>query len=369
MKKIGLILAFIIFGVGLVASYFYLTPEYRLIWTQKDPLILLRVDPLNDFAQASIYRPVRLPDDFAWHPEFRHENWQFFANLWDSDGKPYTVQWSYRRFAQQAEQGLQGWADPQLYVMQVAVTNKEKQLLSHSLARGGIGQAGMSSQPFRLWLDNHFWRSLGNTPFPGQLNVHNEQFSFSLYTNIVGPYVLPGVRGYQRQHSTLPIASHQWQAPFIQVRGQLMLDSDQLVEVQGKAWLSKEWTSIGLGDQQQGWDWLVLHLNDQSTVSITHYLATDDAQNLSGVFASTDGKVSTLLAEDIQFHLISTANSTQNPSTQWQLIVKRLGIDVIISSNELHRVKFDALFPYEQSSVTTTGSHQAVGFIQRVGNQ
>ena len=154
---------------------------------------------------------VVLPRDFSFHPDFQHEWWHYFASLIGEDGKKYSVQWSFFRIATD-EREASGWQSPQIYISNVVISSESKVWKEQRLARGGIGQAGMTNRPFRIWIDNWNWRSLGNTPFPSRLQVKTDTFSLELDTVAKGPYVFNDEHGYQKKHDLLPVASYNFRS-------------------------------------------------------------------------------------------------------------------------------------------------------------
>jgi predicted secreted hydrolase len=54
-------------------------------------------------------------------------------------------------------------------------------------------------------------------------------------------------------------------------------------------WLDREWSSQALADNQQGWDWFSLHLNDGHKLMV-YQLRHDDGEHwISGTWISPDG--------------------------------------------------------------------------------
>ena len=50
----------------------------------------------------------------------------------------------------------EGWSSPQVWFAHAAVTTPEAHFSTERFARGGIGQAGVTVEPFRAWIDE--WR-------------------------------------------------------------------------------------------------------------------------------------------------------------------------------------------------------------------
>jgi predicted secreted hydrolase len=101
---------------------------------------------------------AEFPADHGAHPDYRIEWWYLTANLTGPDGTPYGMQWTLFRTALAPREGRGGTA-PQLWMGHAAVTTPDAHHVAERLARGGIGQAGVTSDPFAAWIDD--WEMAG----------------------------------------------------------------------------------------------------------------------------------------------------------------------------------------------------------------
>ncbi|WP_241033814.1 lipocalin-like domain-containing protein [Vibrio maerlii] len=327
---------------------------------------VLKANPKQVFEPVLPNHPVVLPRDFAFHPEYQHEWWHYFANLEDRKGNHYGVQWSYFRIASDEREG-KGWQSPQLYIAHIVVTSENQVWREQRVARGGIGQAGTRGQPFRLWIDDWNWRSFSNTPFPGKLTVKAKGMELQLTNNITGPLVLNGEQGYQPKHDLLPVASYNFSAPFQLTTGVLTLDGKS-VEVRGKAWLSKEWGSGLLAEGQQGWDWFVFHLEDGSSLSVNHYRHNNQPAYTYGTLVHPSGQVYNLKDEDVDVIPLqaSMLSNTRRLPLQWVVNVPAHGIN--LTTRVVRREQWlPFLIPYWEGPMEATGTQKAIGFMQLSG--
>ncbi|MDF5218274.1 lipocalin-like domain-containing protein, partial [Vibrio parahaemolyticus] len=230
MKKMGSKKRLLV-STLIVVTFAFLTGAafYSTFWLEATATRESELDSILTRENQTIFEPVlpnehvSLPSDFRFHPEYQHEWWHYFAKLKDEQGKIYNVQWSYFRVATD-ERETSGWQNPQLYISHVVVSHGSHVWKEQRVARGGIGQAGMINRPFRLWIDNWTWRSLGATPFPGNLNVNTDTFGLELNTMTSGPFVVNGDKGFQVKHALQSVASFSFSAPFLKVKGSLSLN-------------------------------------------------------------------------------------------------------------------------------------------------
>ncbi|MEZ9230752.1 lipocalin-like domain-containing protein [Vibrio amylolyticus] len=335
-------------------------------------------EPINqhavvDMIQKHVFEPVlpdtavTLPSDFRFHPDYQHEWWQYFANVEDEEGLQYAVQWSYFRIASD-ERKMVGWQNPQVYISHIVVSNETQIWKEQRMARGGIGQAGMTINPFRLWIDNWNWESLGTTPFPGDLNVATNEFSLKLHNQMIGPFALLGDNGYQPKHDLLPIAAFNISAPFLSVSGEMNLDGNKLIRVKGSAWMSKEWSSQLISQRQKGWDWFVIELNKSETLTISRYRHQDQMPYLFGSIISKTGNTIALSEDQISLKAMKSQilDGGKRVPLEWNIVIPEYSIDLKVTAVN-NNLQLPFLIPYWEGPINTTGSHQVQGFMQLTG--
>ncbi len=131
-----------------------------------------KADP--GFARAMTPRRFQFPQDHGAHPRYRNEWWYVTGNVNDKTGRHYGYQVTLFRIAlsPQAAASTSRWATHQLWMAHVALTDvaAQQHWQAQRLARGALGLAGHSTQPFRLWLED--WQITGvikMAAFPGPL--------------------------------------------------------------------------------------------------------------------------------------------------------------------------------------------------------
>ncbi|MGR5544104.1 lipocalin-like domain-containing protein [Vibrio sp. PNB22_2_2] len=358
----------------LFLAFIFLTGA-ALYWTHWDEATATEENEISHVLQReskTVFDPVlpdehvSLPKDFRFHLGYQHEWWNYFAKLQDKNGQVYNVQWSYFRVATD-ERDTHGWQNPQLYLSHVVISSGSQVWREQRVARGGIGQAGMTNHPFRLWIDNWNWRSLGLTPFPGQLDVSTDAFGLELNTITNGPFVVNGDKGFQIKHALQSVASFSFSAPFLNVKGTLTLNG-QLISVSGSAWAQKEWGSGMIGEGQQGWDWLVFNFDDGRTLTVSRYRHNGQLPHIFGTLSTRSGAIFNLTEKDFSItpmQVTSLSNGRRLP-LQWIINVPEHGINLTtrITKSDMWQ---PFLIPYWEGPIQASGSNEAWGFMQLTG--
>src|SRR3981081_814857 len=138
----------------------------------------------SGFAAVTPGKTFAFPADHGPHPDYRIEWWYVTANLMDKTGAAHGAQWTLFRAASRPGTQGEGWANQQIWMGHAAVTRADTHRYSEAFARGGVGQAGVETKPFRAWIDSWEMRAtdqMGDaTIAPLELNASGADFSYAL---------------------------------------------------------------------------------------------------------------------------------------------------------------------------------------------
>jgi predicted secreted hydrolase len=101
-------------------------------------------DGVEGFEQVLPGKVFEFPRDNGTHNGFRYEWWYLTANLHDASNNTYGLQWTLFRKAFEPNSDQEGWDNKNVWMGHSAVTSKSEHYFSETLARGGIGQAGVT---------------------------------------------------------------------------------------------------------------------------------------------------------------------------------------------------------------------------------
>ena len=321
------------------------------------------------FAAVVPGKSFAFPADHGPHPNYRIEWWYVTANLMDSDGTAYGVQWTLFRQAMQPGSQAEGWANQQLWMGHAAVTRADSHRSSEKFARGGIGQAGVETKPFQAWIDSWQMRGLDSMRddaiAPLELTAVAADFSYTLRLDADRALVLQGDGGYSRK-SEREQASYYYSQPFFIAAGRITID-DRPVEVTGLAWMDREWSSQPLASDQTGWDWLSLHLTSGEKLMLYRMRQTDGRNFASGNWISADGNTRQIGSADITMtpKALTEIEGRKIPTT-WDIAIAELALSITcvpLNPNSWMATSF----PYWEGPVRFAGSHNGVGYLELTG--
>jgi predicted secreted hydrolase len=367
--------------------------------TSSDLDAIRGADKTTEFALAIEPRKFEFPQDHGPHPQFRHEWWYVTGNLDSTRGERFGFELTFFRIALAppggvgsgrggaggasadgrgavgagagagtgsgtgtgtgAAKGVSAWRTRQVYLAHFAITDvaRHEFRFAHRLSRDALGLAGAQAQPLRVWLDDWMFGAPADTngsadktarpvsPATAQgwtLHAQDRGYELTLELQPLLQPVLNGEQGLSRKASERGAASYYYSIPRVAVRGKLVRDGVSS-DVQGLAWLDREWGSGSLGENQQGWDWFALQLQDGSSFMFYALRNRDGTrdQHSAGTWVDAAGRVQALstcqVMIDVSDHWVSPRGG-RYPS-RWRVRVPAVGLDVearpVLANQEL----------------------------------
>lgn len=342
-------------------------------------LVMLLLAPWPAFGQgfaglgreAADYAPVTapaqlvFPRDHGPHPGFRIEWWYLTAVLQGDDGTDYGVQWTLFRSAVAPGPEQPGWTSNQIWMGHAGLTEPGRHRFTETLARGGVGQAGVSALPFRAFIDDWEMASADDGIDDLEVRARGPDFGFSLTARAEGPLVAQGQNGFSVK-SAAGQASYYYSQPFYRVTGRLDLGERQ-VAVAGTAWLDREWSSQPLAADQAGWDWFSLMLDDGARLMAFRLRDRAGGGFVSGTWIGADGTPVPLGPGDIRLTPGREAEvAGRRLPVAWRVEVPSRGLAV--DTEPVNAQSWmGTSFPYWEGPIRISGSHAGRGYLEMTG--
>lgn len=318
------------------------------------------------FARATGVRPFTFPRDHGPHPAYRNEWWYVTGNLDDDAGRRYGFQFTLFRIglAPGRAERPSRWATHQVWMAHLALTDVagDRFRAAERFARGGdIGLAGARRDPVEVWLED--WR-LERTPNGDwHVDAATDALALDLALHPEKPPVLQGDRGLSRKSEAPGNASYYYSLPRLKASGDIRIDGERR-PVSGRAWLDREWSTSALGEDQAGWDWFALQLDDGTDIMYYRLRQKDGSTDphSAGSIADPDGTITPLDRDDAGIealdHWTSPADTTY-PS-RWRLDIA--GIDGPLTVVPVHAdQELDVSVRYWEGAVDVLRAGEPVG--------
>ncbi|GAA5214995.1 lipocalin-like domain-containing protein [Corallincola platygyrae] len=369
---------------------------------------ILKGDQIEGYRQARPGVPLSFPEDHGEHPDYRIEWWYLTANLTadlDNDlatqeglrtNREYGIQFTLFRNRMQppaeTEKEDAGWATPQIYMAHAALSTPTGHYEAEIFARGGVGLVEVQPEPFVVriedWLFGKSKKADVNlnatTPITGdilpiQLALDTGEFALDLELSGNGAIALHGDNGFSRKHPTNEVGSYYYSMPHLSISGTVQLPEQEgggEISVSGLAWLDREWSSQYLSDEQTGWDWMSLHLDDGRGLMAFRLRQKDGNHYIYGSLITPEGEVTTLDRNTLEFEPIEYAKVSA-PDGDGRERVRpvpvgwQVGLPTESLSWQVHALHADqqmnTLFPYWEGAVLCAEPAQCRGYLELTG--
>jgi len=309
-----------------------------------------RLSPLSGAAPAGFAQVLApgtfvFPRDHGPHPQFRQEWWYVSGNLDALTGERLGFELTFFRFALQPEPALSSapaaasaWRTRQIYMAHFAITDVSagRFRFAQKLSREALGLAGAEAVPLRVWVDDWSLEAASAGAAAQEswsLRAAQPGYELELTLQALTPPVLNGDAGLSRKSGEPAAATYYYSIPRLAVHGRLIRDGRPL-ELQGLAWLDREWGSGALSAQQVGWDWFALQLNDGTALMFYALRDRDDTrdQHSAGTWVEASGRSRPLSNEEVKIEVAdywSNGQGTRYPAL-WRMRVPALALEVSV---------------------------------------
>jgi predicted secreted hydrolase len=239
-------------------------------------------------------------------------------------------------------------------------------------ARGAAGLAGAQTSPYAVWLED--WRVEEVEPGVVRLQAAEEDVALDLVLiDRKGP-ITQGDRGYSPKGPDN--ASYYYSLTRLETSGAVQV-GQAVHPVSGLSWMDHEWSTSSLADDQVGWDWFSIQLDDGSELMVFQLRKEDGSIDpfSSGTFIGPDGSTRHLGRDEFEIRVDDNWRSPRTGATypaRWTVSVPAavdltLEIEPYLADQELA-----VSYAYWEGAVRVEGERagQAVqgnGYVEMTG--
>ncbi len=322
------------------------------------------------------------PRDHWAHEGYRTEWWYFTGHL----GERFTYQFTFFRIGVLRERPdlLSSWTATSLVMGHAALTDLEtkRHRFSEVLYREVPLLAGYSAfpEPRIGWsrapagTDDVWTLDWNGEGFDFAARDESEGFGFRLSTRPKKSLVFQGPGGFSRKGEGEGAASHYYSFTRLETKGVVELAGARF-EVTGESWMDKEFSSSQLAENQVGWDWFSLRLDDGRELML--YLMREGNGTVdyaNGTLVAADGTAVYLDRSDFDVevldHWTSPSTSARYPS-KWRIQVAGLDLRIISAvADQENRSRLPRGVYYWEGAVlveTPDGTPLGRGFVEMTG--
>jgi len=276
---------------------------------------------IKEHAIAKAGHQFEFPRDFGSHPEFKIEWWYITGHLTSEDGQRYGYQATFFRLSSDSEPPTNGHqrSSLDLHLAHMALLDPKDKTFYH--------QERLQKNPWMAYaktgdmdLKNGNWklRRLKGTmtaEFELQGSILAD-ISLNLKLTARKPMTLFGDEGYSRKGENPKAASYYMTFTRLQTTGTLRLKGKSF-QVQGWSWMDHEISSSQLEQDQVGWDWVSIRLNDGRDIMAYRMRTTEEKADPYSTFAwvDIDGNASHQALQDDMWRVVRRWTSPETKNT------------------------------------------------------
>ena len=213
-------------------------------------------------------RPLRFPEDYGAHPDFRTEWWYLTGWLGEA-ARPLGFQVTFFRVRTDVDPANpSAFAARQLVIAHAALSDpaRGKLLLDERIARTGLGLVEATTGDTDVRLDGWSLRRDAATD-TYHARIAARGFTLNFHAKSQGPPWPQGDAGVSRKGPLPTQASYYYSRPQLQVEAEVEVAAEAApARLKGIAWLDHEWSSAALSADAAGWDWVGMNLDDGSAL-------------------------------------------------------------------------------------------------------
>src|SRR3990170_3659242 len=234
---------------------------------------------------------LRFPEDFYYKKDYKVQWWYFTGHLFDETGREFGYELTFFVVGIQKKTYKSRFGLQNIYISHFAISDLAKKIFYYTdkSDSGAFDVAGARDDRLNIWVGKN---SVKGTPEKMHLRASDDDKTIDLTLIPTKPVVLHGENGYSRKSEESPhIASYYFSYTNLKTEGSLKIGNETF-SVKGKSWFDREISSRGLGQNQVGWDWFAMKLDDNREIML--YLLRNKGgsidKNSSGTLVSSDGK-------------------------------------------------------------------------------
>ena len=281
-------------------------------------------------------RHLEFPRDHYSHPDFKTEWWYYTGHLETPGGKRYGYQVTFFRFGVRDRQNGMKEAPlfTELYMAHFALSDigENKFIFRERINRGYGNKAGAATDRYLVW--NEDWKVEGDAT-THRIAVKDRGTELSLTLRTLKAPVLHGDNGHSQKGEGEGRASYYYSLTRMETSGDLTVDGRK-EKVKGSSWMDHEFGSNQLRDDQVGWDWFSIQLDDQRELMLYQIRRRDGSVDpySSGTLVSAGGATRRLALEEFQIEVLERWKSPKSGAhypIKWKVKIPSEAIEMEIT--------------------------------------
>jgi predicted secreted hydrolase len=304
------------------------------------------------------------PRDHGSHPEYRTEWWYYTGHLRTESGRRYGFEVTFFRAGVSREARGSAWDLRDLMPAHFAITDVEQKdfRFYEKLNRGSVFTADAAEGKLEVF--NEGWRATTNPDGSWRLVAKQGSDALDVVLRTRKPPAVHGENGISVKAQGVGYASHYYSMTRLEAAGTI---NGQ--RATGQVWMDHEFGSAALRENQQGWDWFSIQLDNDSELMLYVIRRTDGTPDVtsSGSLIASDGRAIHIRHDQLRITPLARWKSSKSGATypvRWRVEVPsfNVALDVtpLMNAQEL-LTKGSTRVTYWEGACDVSGTFGGVG--------
>jgi predicted secreted hydrolase len=318
-----------------------------------------------DFRIAEPGYEFVFPRDHGSHPAYRMEWWYFTGHLRTESGKRYGFEVTFFRVGVAATGAKTNeWQLQHIMPAHFAITDVAGKSFRYYEKLNRASRYTSDSAEGKLDVFNEGWRATTNPDGSWRLVAKEGKDAIDLTLRARKAPAVHGENGISVKAQGAGFASHYYSMTRLETAGTVNGE-----RATGQAWMDHEFGSSALRENQQGWDWFSIQLDNDAELMLYIIRRTDGTPDVtsSGSLIASDGRVIHIRRDQMRITPLERWTSKKSGATYpvaWRVELPPFNISLtlrpVLRDQELI-TRGSTQVTYWEGAVDVTGSFAGVG--------
>jgi predicted secreted hydrolase len=282
---------------------------------------------------------LEYPRDHGAHDGYRTEWWYYTGHLTSGSGRRYGFEVTFFRVGlvpPAAAPAAGRWDLRNLALAHFAITDVDGKAFRYYEKLNRASPFTANAATGFLDVFNEGWRATTARDGAWRLTASQGGDAIELTLRSRKPPAAHGQNGVSVKAPVEGYASHYYSMTRLEVSGTIIAGGRPREECRGQAWMDHEFGSSALRENQRGWDWYSVQLDDESELMLYVIRRADGSPDLSssGSFITSDNQVIHLRADQLRITPLGRWRSPKSGATYpmgWSVTIPPLKIALTLT--------------------------------------
>lgn len=242
------------------------------------------------YRQALPGYKYQFPRDHGSHEDFKTEWWYYTGHMQTDSNKKYGYELTFFRHGIEHDSSLKNKQARNVYLAHFALTDESAGKFQYfeKMSRSGLPVAGAETDV--LAVHNQGW-TVEQFGDKFVLRADGDGSGIRLMLSAAKPPVVHGKDGVSQKASCKGCASHYYSMTRLKTEGTVIVGGKREKIKSGWSWMDHEFGSNQLTEEQIGWDWYSIQLDNNTELMLYVMRRRDGSidKNSSGTIVGADG--------------------------------------------------------------------------------